>query len=64
MIEGQAPHGQPRFVDRILSDLLDLKADGSFRLNLRYLDFIAGLRMTNEVLFNYSKTHRENQKQK
>ncbi len=48
-VMGLAPYGQPRFVDRILSDLLDLKADGSFRLNLRYFDFIAGLRMTNEV---------------
>ena len=46
---GLAPYGQPRFVDRILSDLLDLKADGSFRLDLRYFDFIAGLRMTNEA---------------
>ena len=46
---GLAPYGQPRFVDRILSELLDLKEDGSFRLNLRYFDFVAGLSMTNEA---------------
>jgi len=44
---GLAPYGEPRFVDRIRGELLDLKEDGSFRLNLRYFDFPAGLRMTN-----------------
>jgi carbamoyltransferase len=44
---GLAPYGEPRFVDVIRRELLDLKDDGSFRLNLRYFDFPAGLRMTN-----------------
>src|SRR5690606_8810258 len=44
---GLAPYGEPRFRDLILSELLDLKADGSFRLNLHYFDYCAGLRMTN-----------------
>ena len=44
---GLAPYGQPRFEDLILSELIDLKADGSFRMNLDYFDFPAGLRMTN-----------------
>ncbi len=43
---GLAPYGEPRYVDLILDELLDLKADGSFRLNLDYFDFPAGLRMT------------------
>ena len=45
---GLAPYGEPTFVDRIYRELLDLKEDGSFRLNLSYFDFVAGLRMTHE----------------
>jgi len=44
---GLAPYGDPSYVDTILSELIDLKDDGSFRLNLRYFDYCAGLRMTN-----------------
>jgi carbamoyltransferase len=44
---GLAPYGEPRFKEIILSELLDLKEDGSLRLNLRYFDFLGGLRMTN-----------------
>lgn len=44
---GLAPYGEPAFRDLILSELIDLKDDGSFRLNLRYFDFMAGLTMTN-----------------
>lgn len=44
---GLAPYGQPRYVDKILNHLLDLKPDGSFRLNLDYFDYCTGLRMTN-----------------
>jgi carbamoyltransferase len=44
---GLAPYGEPKFQELILSELIDLKPDGSFRLNLRYFDFIAGLTMTN-----------------
>src|SRR5213082_3384684 len=46
-VMGMAPYGEPRFRDLILSELIDLKADGSFHLNLRYFDFVTGLRMTN-----------------
>ncbi len=45
---GLAPFGEAVFRDLILSELIDLKEDGSFRLNLRYFDFMAGLTMTNE----------------
>jgi carbamoyltransferase len=44
---GLAPYGEPAFRDLILSELINLKDDGSFRLNLRYFDFMAGLTMTN-----------------
>src|SRR5260370_31590378 len=44
---GLAPYGEPKFVDRILDELIDLKPDGSFRLNLAYFDYCAGLHMTN-----------------
>ncbi|MGE0760787.1 MAG: carbamoyltransferase, partial [Pirellulaceae bacterium] len=44
---GLAPYGQPRFVDRIIRELVDLKDDGSFRLDQRYFDYCAGRTMTN-----------------
>ena len=47
-VMGLAPYGQPGYVDRILSELIDLKADGSFRLDMRYFDFGHRLRMTND----------------
>jgi carbamoyltransferase len=43
---GLAPYGEPRYVERILSRLIDLKDDGSFRMNLDYFDYCHGLRMT------------------
>ena len=45
---GLAPYGEPVYAQRILDNLLDLKEDGSFRLNLDYFDYCVGLRMTNE----------------
>ncbi len=47
---GLAPYGEPRFKDMILSELIDIKEDGSLRLNLTYFDFLGGLRMTNRRL--------------
>jgi carbamoyltransferase len=47
-VMGLAPYGEPRFVDLILEQLIDLKSDGSFRLDMSYFDFAAGLRMTSE----------------
>ncbi|MEE1550128.1 MAG: carbamoyltransferase [Nitrospinaceae bacterium] len=44
---GLAPYGTSRYKDLILSELVDLKEDGSIRLNLSYFDFLGGLRMTN-----------------
>ena len=45
---GLAPYGEPRYVDAIRSHLVDVKPDGSFRLDMRYFDYATGLRMTNE----------------
>jgi carbamoyltransferase len=45
---GLAPYGEPRYVDLILRELIDLKEDGSFRLNMRYFNYGVGLTMTNE----------------
>lgn len=44
---GLAPYGEPRYVDLILSSLLDLKDDGTFRLNMDYFNYATGLTMTN-----------------
>lgn len=44
---GLAPYGEPRYVDTILENLIDLKEDGSFHLRMEYFNFAAGLTMTN-----------------
>ena len=52
---GLAPFGRPRFRDVILEKLIDLKADGSFRMDMRYFNFCSGLTMTSrnfELLFD------------
>jgi carbamoyltransferase len=46
-VMGLAPYGEPRFAPLIFEHLLDLKADGTFRLNLDYFDYCTGLTMTN-----------------
>ncbi len=46
-IMGLAPYGEPKYVDKILTNLMDLKEDGTFCLNLDYFDYCTGLRMTN-----------------
>jgi carbamoyltransferase len=45
---GLAPYGEPVYRDTILENLVDVKADGSFRLDLDYFDYCTGLKMTNE----------------
>lgn len=44
---GLAPYGEEKYVDVILENLLDLKEDGTFRLNMRYFNYATGLTMTN-----------------
>lgn len=45
---GLAPYGEPRYVKTIMENLIDLKDDGTFRLNMEYFGYLTGLRMTNE----------------
>ncbi len=44
---GLAPYGETRYKERILTDLIDLREDGSFRLNMDYFGYLSGLTMTN-----------------
>ena len=44
---GLAPYGEPRYVKEIYDNLIDVKPDGTFRLNMDYFDFCTGLKMTN-----------------
>jgi carbamoyltransferase len=46
-VMGLAPYGSPRFAQKILDHVIDLKADGSFRLNMVYFNYCTGLTMTN-----------------
>ena len=43
---GLAPYGEPKYVPAIMDNLIDLKDDGSFRLNMDYFDYCGGLKMT------------------
>jgi len=43
---GLAPYGEPKYKDLILEHLIDVKEDGSFRLNMQYFNYCAGLTMT------------------
>jgi carbamoyltransferase len=48
-VMGLAPYGEPKYVDTILNELIDLKEDGSFKMNMKYFDFAGGLKMTNDA---------------
>jgi carbamoyltransferase len=53
-VMGLAPYGEPRYADRIYEHLIDVKEDGSFRLDQQYFNYCTGLTMTNarfDVLF-------------
>ncbi|MEW6510481.1 MAG: carbamoyltransferase [Bacteroidota bacterium] len=47
-VMGLAPYGEPRYVKSIYDHLIDLKEDGSFKMNMEYFDYCAGLRMTGD----------------
>lgn len=48
-VMGLAPYGRPMYVDDILTNLIDLKDDGSFLMNMEYFDYCSGLTMTNQA---------------
>ena len=61
---GLAPYGNPKYAKRIKEYLVDIKDDGSFRLNQKYFDYSTGFRMTNKKfdnLFNHSPENTESQ---
>jgi carbamoyltransferase len=47
-VMGLAPYGEPRYVQQIYDNLIDLKEDGSYHLNLKYFNYMSGLTMTND----------------
>ncbi len=47
-VMGLAPYGEPKYVDLIYKHLMDLKEDGSFKLNMDYFNYASGLTMTNK----------------
>src|SRR5262249_50243854 len=47
-VMGLAPYGEPKFADLIFDRLIDVKPDGTFRLDQSYFDYCTGLRMTND----------------
>jgi carbamoyltransferase len=62
-VMGLAPYGEPKFKDIILDNLIDVKEDGSFRLNMNYFNYATGLTMTNNKfakLFNIQRREPEN----
>jgi carbamoyltransferase len=54
---GLAPYGSPKFVDLIKKELISIKADGSFALNLDYFDYCVGLKMTNRKFAKLFKSN-------
>ena len=61
---GLAPYGSPKYVDLILDNLIDIKEDGSFRLDMSYFNYAAGLTMTSDKfhrLFNGEPRARESE---
>ena len=63
-VMGLAPYGEPKFKDIILDKLIDVKEDGSFRLNMDYFNYAIGLTMTNNKfakLFNMKRREPENE---
>jgi len=57
-VMGLAPYGDPRFANAIRESLIDVKEDGSFRLNLEYFEYCTGLTMTNGRLTSCSAARR------
>lgn len=47
-VMGLAPYGEPKYTSLILKELIDVKEDGSFKMNMSYFNYCAGLTMTNE----------------
>jgi carbamoyltransferase len=61
-VMGAAPYGEPRYVDTILEHLIDVREDGSFKMNMKYFAYDYGLTMTNarfDALFGHPRRESE-----
>jgi carbamoyltransferase len=61
-VMGAAPYGEPKYVDTILSHLIDVREDGSFKMNMKYFAYDYGLTMTNkrfDALFGHPRRESE-----
>ncbi len=54
-IMGLAPYGEPKYLDVIKENLIDIKSDGSFKINMKYFDYATSLTMTNSKFANLFK---------
>ena len=64
-VMGLAPYGEPKYKDLITKNLIDIKEDGSFRLNMKYFNYAVGLKMTNskfDDLFKFPRRNPNNEK--
>ena len=61
---GLAPYGEPKYIDIIKTNLIDIKDDGSFRLNQKYFNYATGFTMTNTRFDDLFKKKKENLKLK
>jgi carbamoyltransferase len=62
---GLAPYGEPKYYNKIKENLIDIKLDGSFKLDLNYFDYATGLKMTNSkfnLLFGQKERDAKNEK--
>ena len=62
---GLAPYGEPKYVDKIKNNLIDVKSDGSFRLDQNFFSYATGLTMTNKKFHNlFGEEPRDGKKDK
>ena len=59
-VMGLAPYGEPKYKNIILNNLIDLKQDGTFRLNMKYFDYATGLKMINKKFTDLFKQPERN----
>lgn len=61
-VMGLAPYGEPKYKDIILKNIIDIKEDGSFRLNQKYFSYSTGLEMTNQKFDELFSNNKRNEK--
>ena len=61
-VMGLAPYGTPKYKKKILDHLITVKADGSFKMNMKFFDYATGLKMTNKKFDNLFGQQRRNPK--